>query len=331
MDEEFDPWDHLKQPPGSATHIERRADPVHPISFYRGRSPEGRYLFILKDIGSNWIKKLPVLGGILIRLERGSSGQQHLIFELIDNEMVSLFRALTRDLLHATSDLHSGSSDLAANRLVLRLEHWQKLLRRSKESILTRQKIIGLIGELQFLRGLLAPKVGIEAAVQSWRGPHDEEQDFAYGDLLFEIKTQLSSADQHLQINSEAQLDPSSGRIIVNHRTLVASDKSDENAITLNQIVDELRTECGSSTLMATEALEVALLNVGYKSREEYDEHYWRSARVRYFEVVDEFPKFVPSTIPYGISRLRYRISLGAIERFERDSDWVSGVINEQT
>lgn len=330
MDENIDPWDNLRQPVGSLSQIERRADPDHSIDFFRGRSSDGRYLFILKGIGNNWEKKLPTLAGIKIRREPESRENQRITLELSDNEMVSLFRALTRDLLQATADLYTGSSDLAANRLIIRLERWQAMLRKSRENLLTRQAMIGLIGELLFIRDVLAPAIGIEQSIQAWRGPHDEEQDFAYGNILFEVKTQLSSADQYLQVNSEAQLDNSSGQIIVNHKTLVASESSDPHALTLNQIVDDLRTECSSTTIRATENFEVALLNLGYKTREEYDESYWRPARTRFFEVQDEFPRFVPASIPPGVSKLRYRISLGAIEKFERDSEWVNGAINGQ-
>lgn len=330
MDENIDPWDNLRQPIGSVSQIERRADPDHSIDFFRGRSTDGRYLFILKGIGNNWQKKLPTLAGIDVQLGRDSPEQQRLTLQLSDNEMVSLFRALTRDLMQATADLYTGSSDLAANRIVVRLERWQAMLRKSRENLLTRQAIIGLIGELLFIRDVLTPTIGIDKAVQAWRGPHDEEQDFAYGDMLFEVKTQLSSADQYLQVNSEAQLDNSSGQIVVNHKTLVASDSNDSHALTLNQIVDELRAECSSATLRATENLEVALLNIGYKNREEYDEHHWRPARSRFFEVLDTFPRFVPASIPPGISRLRYRVSLGAIDEFERNSEWVEGAINGQ-
>ena len=330
MDENIDPWDNLRQPVGSLSQIERRADPNHAIDFFRGRSSDGRYLFTLKGISNVWDKKLPTLAGIDVRIGRDTPESQSLTLELSDNEMVSLFRALTRDLLQATADLYVGSSDLAANRLIMRLERWQAMLRKSRENLLTRQAIIGLIGELLFIRDVLRPPIGIEKAVQAWRGPHDGEQDFAYGDLLFEVKTQLSSADQYLQVNSEAQLDNSSGQIVVNHKTLVASESSDSHALTLNQLVDELRTECSSATYRATENLEVALLNIGYKTREEYDEHHWRPARSRFFEVLDTFPRFVPASIPPGISGLRYRVSVGVIDEFERSSEWVEGTINGQ-
>ena len=64
MDENIDPWDNLKQSAGSLSQIERRADPNHPIDFFRGRSSDGRYLFILKGVENSWDKKFPTLAGI---------------------------------------------------------------------------------------------------------------------------------------------------------------------------------------------------------------------------------------------------------------------------
>lgn len=330
MDENIDPWDELRQPVGSSFQVERRADPSHPIDFFRGRSSEGRYLFILKRVGTSWKSKLPNLGGIVLKLERDTAETQRLTLELTDSEMIHLFRSLTLNLLQATEDLNPDNSDFAANRLVVRLKRWQDLLRKSREKTLTRQAEIGLIGELLFIRDQLSPQVGIEQAIKAWRGPHSEEQDFAYGNILFEVKTQRSSADQYLQISSEAQLDNSSGQVIVNHKTVVASEKSDPKAITLNQIVEEIRAGCGSTTIRTVDHFETALIEAGYHFHEEYDEHHWRPARSRFFEVLGEFPRFVPASIPPGISRLRYRVSLGAIDEFERNSEWVEGAINGQ-
>jgi hypothetical protein len=48
------------------------------------------------------------------------------------------------------------------------------------------------------------------AGISAWRGPFGDEQDFVHGEWIIEIKTQLNTADQRMQISSEAQLDTSS-------------------------------------------------------------------------------------------------------------------------
>jgi hypothetical protein len=48
------------------------------------------------------------------------------------------------------------------------------------------------------------------AGISAWRGPFGDEQDFVHGEWIIEIKTQLNTADERMQISSEAQLDTSS-------------------------------------------------------------------------------------------------------------------------
>lgn len=322
-----DPWADILPAGGFTGRIERRADPEHPVDFYRARLPDGRYLFILKGIRDFPASPTPVLAGMEIRREQQPDESHELILELADNEQVSLFRALTHDFLEATADLPAVSSDAAAQRLMIRLERWQAMLRRRRDGLLSRQAIIGLTGELLFLRDRLLPVVGVEQTLRAWRGPHRDEQDFAHDEFIFEVKTQLSTADQYLLISSEAQLDESSGRIAICHETLASSPKDDDGALSLNMLVAELRAICATHSLMAHDLLDAGLMAAGYEARAEYDEERWKLVRTRIFEVVDGFPRLVPSRLPPGVSKVSYRITLGACEAFERTTEWLEEAI----
>lgn len=327
MSNEKDPWETIK--PGSTVsgRTERRADPLHPIDFYRARLADGRYLFLLKGLRNFEARRFPALGGINLSQQELPDGTSELMIELVDKEQVSLFRALSEDLLVATRDLENGTSDLAAERLVTRLERWQDMLRKKRDSLLSRQAIIGLTGELLFLRNRLLPLLGAEQTLHAWRGPHGDEQDFANGDQIFEVKTQLNTADQYLMISSEAQLDDTSGNIAICHQTLVSSLK-DDDAESLNQLVEDIRNKCLAHSVVACDLLDAGLLAAGYQPRSEYDDEKWKSAQSRVFEVVDDFPRLVPAQLPPGVSKVSYRITLGTCERFERPSEWLDGVIS---
>ncbi len=327
MTSEQDPWETIR--PGSIVsgRTERRADPGHPIDFYRARLSDGRYLFLLKGLRVFEARKFPALGGINLSQQQIPDGSSELILELVDTEQVSLFRALAEDLLAATSDLGNGESDLAAERLIIRLERWQAMLRKKRDSLLSRQAVIGLVGELLFLRDRLLPILGVEQTLRAWRGPHRDEQDFANGDQIFEVKTQLNTADQYLLISSEAQLDNTSGKIAVCHQTLAACTDDDREAESLNQLVEDIRVRCRAHSLVACDLLDAGLLAAGYRARPEYDEEKWKPSQSRYFEVIDDFPRLVPTLLPPGVSRVSYRITLGTCERFERSQLWLDGVI----
>ena len=327
MSNEQDPWETIK--PGSIVsgRTERRAHPTHPIDYFRARLADGRYLFVLKGLSNFEERRFPALGGINLSQQELSDGTCELILELVDTEQVSLFRALSEDLLASTDDLAEGRSDLAAERLIIRLERWQAMLRKKRDSLLSRQAIIGLVGELLFLRDRLLPILGVEHTLRSWRGPHRDEQDFANGDQIYEVKTQLNTADQYLLISSEAQLDITSGNFVVCHQTLASCTEDKDDAESLNQLVEDIRERCLAHSLVARDLLDAGLLAAGYQKRVEYDEEKWKPAQSRFFEVVDDFPRLVPSLLPPGVSKVSYRITLGSCKRFERPQEWLDEVI----
>lgn len=327
MSNEQDPWEAIKASSIVSGRTERRAHPTHPIDFYRARLADGRYLFVLKGLLNFEEPRFPALGGINLSQQGLPDGTSELVLELVDTEQVSLFRALSEDLLASTDDLAHGRSDLAADRLIVRLERWQAMLRKKRDSLLSRQAIIGLVGELLFLRNRLLPILGVEQTLRAWRGPHRDEQDFAHGDQIFEVKTQLNTADQYLLISSEAQLDNTSGNIAVCHQTLASCVDDEDGAESLKQLVEDIRERCLAHSLVARDLFDAGLLAAGYQTRSEYDEENWKAARSRFFEVVDDFPRLVPTQLPAGISRVSYRITLGTCERFEKSLEWLDGVI----
>lgn len=327
MSSESDPWTDILPAKGVMGRIERRADPRHPVDFYRARLQDGRYLFVLKGLREFQATSMPVLAGMDVRLEQKPDDTSELVIELSDGEQVSLFRALTQNFLDATADLSLDSSDIAAQRILVRLERWQALFRRRRDGLLSRQAIIGLVGELFFLRDKMLPHLGVEQTLRAWRGPHRDEQDFAHGEYIFEVKTQLTTADQYLLISSAAQLDETSGRIVVCHQTIASCQDDDDEAVSLNGVVEELRASCVEHSLMAQDLFGAGLLGVGYEKRAEYDAERWKPIRMRIFEVVDDFPRIVPSRLPRGVSNVSYRVTLGACEPYERTSDWLEGVI----
>jgi len=322
-----DPWADILPQKYSAGRIERRADPHHPIDFFRARLPSGEYLFILKNISNFEMASIPVLSGINILVEQEKDETKELILMLVNQEQFSLFRTLTHDLLNITSDLPAGSSNFAALRICKRIERWQALLRRSRDG-LSRQGIIGLVGELLFIKNKLLPYLSIDQTIRAWRGPHRDEQDFALANAIIEVKSQESTADQYLRINSESQLDESSGRIVICHQTLAPCQKNDSQGLSLNELVNSIHEMSMSHSLIVSDLFYAGLLAYGYQFKPEYDNEIWKPVRLRTFEVIDDFPRIVARHLPGGISNVTYCITLSACERFERTSNWLESVIH---
>ncbi|MXO91509.1 PD-(D/E)XK motif protein [Pontixanthobacter aquaemixtae] len=321
MDEHTDGWSDIGSAPGART--ERRADPDHPLDFFRARSEAGNYMLVLKGESIVITNDLPVLSGLSISLANGASDSTELRLELLDAEQRSIFKALVADILRATQDVAINDSNAGAARVVTRIERWRDFLKRRREQVLSRQAILGLFGELHFLSSRVLDQLAPMDAMLAWRGPHGEEQDFAIGGWILEIKTQLSTADQFLKISSEAQLDTASGPILICHQTFSSCPESDPDAMSLKELVNRLRALLLDQAPLAIDILEAGLIAVGYEDRPEYDQEKWKSVASQFFEVEEGFPRLAPSNIPQGIQSVRYRILPAACSRFKRDEAWL--------
>lgn len=286
----------------------RRIEADHPLDFFRGRDFEGRYLLTLTTAGSMDLPEAPRLSGIAVVVERAPEGGVRLVLSLQDDQQFDIFRALCRHLLDATRHLPPGANADGLRLVLRRLRDWHDMLKGRRDDLLPLQRIIGLFGELVFLRDELLTRIPLLPAILSWRGPHGEEQDFAVGRWLIEIKTQLSSADQRLQISSEAQLDAPAGELLLCQQRIAAGEPSVGGAATLNTVVAEMRARIDGEGESARDAFEDALLASDYAVRPEYDERAWVVIGRRTFEVREGFPRLVPSLLPTGIQQVRYDI-----------------------
>ena len=323
-----DSWTDISPGPRAGAITLRRADADHPLDFFRGRDHQGRYLFMLQgDLATHAGAQFPRLSSMEIALSSDASGVWSLSITLLDTAHAEVFRALCSNLMEATSDLRRGEEEKAVGRVLMRLNRWQQLLQKMRERKLTRAEIIGLYGELVFLRDMFLARLSPGDAVAAWRGPHKDEQDFLLGDWMIEVKTQLTSSDSRLQISSENQLDRTSGNILVCHQTLGIGSESDAEASTLNEIVTEIIDMLGMD-FVAVDRFQSTLVENRYMRLDRYDEDHWRLNERSYFKVTEGFPSITPGMLPEGVQTVRYDIKLDACEPFrvseEEATEWVT-------
>ena len=210
--------------------------------------------------------------------------------------------------------------------VIARLRRWQELLGRRRDTVLSRQEIIGLVGELFVLRDQVLVRLAPGLAVQSWRGPFSDEQDFVFADRILEVKTQLATADQRFQITSEHQLDTTSGRIALVHQRL-GSGAGEASARTLNELVEEISKAIRERSPDALDLLNMALAEAGYTLRSEYDAEAWAPAGIRVYEIRDGFPRLTARDLPKGVSRVQYEVSAASCSAFEQPVEWLEQVV----
>ena len=299
----------------------RRASSTHPLDFFRGCNHAGQYIFSLTaDDGCRELPRPPKLNGIDVSVERRPADGARLVLTIEDRDQFDIFRALCGHLLDATADHPRGANGSGLRLVLRRLADWHNMLRRRREGLLTTEEIIGLVGELLFLRDQVLPRARGAGGIAAWRGAHRDEQDFAIGAWQIEVKTQLSTSDHRLLISSEAQLDTAGSRLLLCHQA-VARAPAGGGAVSLNALIDDLTRQFTTAGLVVLEQFEAALEACRYSRREEYNEPEWLLTDRRLFEVRDDFPRITPSMLPAGVHAVSYAILLNACEAFAVDLD----------
>lgn len=322
----FDPWAEVDGPSRKDRLSLRRVSASHPMDLYWGKDSLGGYWFCFHGRLSAPSKlKLPQLGGIEVsiqRLEDGESPEWELALELENKAYEDLFRALCGDLVHATESLGAGQDDAAATILVQRLCRWQTLLNRRSSILLNYTERLGLFGEILVLRECLKPRLGIEAAVRSWRGPTGSEQDFLLSGGVLEVKSQLATDDRAIRISSTDQLDEISGPIWLCHQRFSNNAKDSDSPQTLNDVISEIRTDLQGADFLSAELFETRLIELGYVTRDEYDADSWALTGRSFYEIFGDFPRIKTGELRSGIERVTYSIRLSSCNEYLVDENY---------
>lgn len=307
----------------------RLADSEHPLDFRIGRDFRGRFIFQLDAAGlPDLSAAVPRLSGIDCDVEEIPPGRCRLSLTLHHQQDLPNFRLMCTGLMLATEDVEPANSRAGMLCSIEELHRWQEMLRHQRERLLSRSEIIGLVGELLFVRDVLNPRLGILPSLRAWNGPEGHEQDFVLGGTIFEVKTQVVTSDRRIRISSEDQLDPVQGRIIICNQGLAPISQGDDAARSLNTLVNEIRDQAVKAGAKATDCLDIALLRAGYESRDEYDEELWVLVDRAFYDVVDDFPRIERGELRPGVEMVKYSIRVSDCHKFSVDvDDTMTGVL----
>jgi hypothetical protein len=230
-------------------------------------------------------------------------------FSLKTDSMKGLFYVFCQDLIDQTRDLSNES--LGYKAITDRYHQWKRLFVSSKKELLTEPQIMGLIGELLFLKGDLAKKFGLSKALYSWSGQKLTHKDFSLDDTWFEVKT-IGTGQQNIKISSLEQLDSNNcGEIIV---IFIEKMSPTYRGISLNKLVLEVANLF--DTLEDRDLFYSKVSLQGYEYNDYYDEYVFEKKDIVHYQVNDQFPKLTPKGLPHGIIKASYEIALSDISEF---------------
>ena len=230
-------------------------------------------------------------------------------FSLKDDDITGLFYKFCDDLIEQASAIKEKGSSY--NIIVNRYFQWKKMFVNSRKQFLTEPEIMGLIGEITFLRGNLARQIGLSQALDSWSGQELTHKDFSFNNQWFEVKT-ITSGNQSVRISSIEQLESDyNGELVV---FILEKMSENYNGITLNKIFDET---CDLfDNVDERDRFRAKVCMQGYEYNSYYDSFVYEYKGMMRYLVDAGFPKLSHSSIPRAITKASYEISLNDIAEF---------------
>lgn len=284
-----------------------RVDTDHILELYIGLDEKGRKSIEMRSE----FNPRKVKGTSAIEVNQYDNQKYKTIrFSLTDEEISGLFYTFCDDLIEQTRGLIDEKGGY--NAIVVRFHQWKKMFVSSKKDFLNETQIMGLIGELLFLKEQLSKRIGLVEALRSWSGQELTHKDFSYGDTWTEVKA-IGRSSQTVHISSLEQLDSEhDGELAV---YALEKMSTEYNGITLNKLIVDIRNLYIDSDDRDLFMSKVALQ--GYEYHDYYDDFVFELIYSKNFRVSDDFPKLIPGDVPEAILKATYDIDLNKITEFE--------------
>lgn len=276
------------------------------LNLYLGRDDKNNFALEFRG------KYVPtkIVGSDVISVYQGKSADHYVLrFSLENTELLEYFCTFCQDLLDSTVNLKID--DIAYKTLSSRYFAWKKLFKPHSGS-LSDTEIIGLIGELLFMKEYMIPQWGISKSLESWMGPERTHKDFSTEGEWYEIKA-INTGKETVRISSIEQLDGNNDGYLAVYCLEKMSPSF--SGIKLNTLVSELMNTMGSPINRETLLSKLSLYNFDFSP--EYDNFVYSKVGFSLYKVTEHFPRLCRSSVPMSISKVQYDIVLSEIEEFK--------------
>ncbi len=283
-----------------------RVDATHILELHIGLDEKGRKAIELRAA----FTPVKVTGTSAIDVNQYRKDEYNTIrFSLKDDEMSGLFYKFCDDIIEQTRELKDLRDGYRA--VTARFFQWKKMFVLSRNTFLTEPEIMGLIGEILFLKNILSKEIGLSEALKSWSGQELTHKDFSCDNRWYEVKT-INRGNPNVRISSLEQLDSEKdGELIVFSMEKMSAAY---NGVTLNKLILETRQMFLSREESDDFLAKVALQ--GYEYNNYYDDFVFEISNVMRYAVGKEFPKLTSANVPEAIAKASYDISLSEIQSF---------------
>ena len=277
------------------------------LGLYIGRDDDARYSF---DFRGKY-KPVRISSSDVIAVEQYKDGNLFTLrFSLENNDLLEYFCTFCQDLLDSV--MVTTEDETAYHTLRSRYYSWRQLFR-PDNARMTESEVMGLIGELLFLKDYMIPERGIDVALESWMGPEKTHKDFSDQQDWFEIKT-ISFGKESVRISSIEQLYSEIDGCLVVYELEKMSPSFD--GIRLNQLANSIIALLSNASQREIFMAKLQLFGFDFSNENDNfvfalrDEH-------RYRVDTEKFPRIHRDILPDAITRVQYELLLTEIESFK--------------
>ena len=314
-------WKHLEEDTRvteGPRRLQRRLVPAGRRDFFLGLEMPSRNRMLILRVSTNSAEgqpEVPDSRGLSVRVvprERESNAVE-VELALTEQDHRDIFDLLVRDLVAAAEG--PGDERTGLTRFLARLANWQQLLRRLPFRGLTRGQQQGLWGELWVLKEVIAPVAGVIAAVDGWRGPMGEHQDFQIGAMCIEAKTSTEATLDRLLISSERQLEvPADVALLLLGLSL---DGRPDHGETLPELVEAVRSAASGSGCLHLLDPRLDLSGYSAADADRYSDIGYSLRSMHPFRVEEGFPRIVSDDLQAGVSGVQYQLSTASCRQYQ--------------
>ena len=285
----------------------KRIGGEHLLNLYIGKDDSGRYSFEYK--GS--FIPARISGSEVISVEQftGEDGYT-LRFSLEKDDLLERFCTFCQDIFASTEGITDCTEGYRA--IQNRYMSWKKLFKPSHGN-LTETEIMGLIGELLFLKDEMMPAYGEAKSIESWMGAERTHKDFSIDDTWFEVKA-INTTKESVHISSLEQLDSNVTGCLAVYKLEKMGPTF--NGIKLNELISELISIIRND--FYKDMFFTKLKLYGFDGSTDYDNSSFSQTAFTRYIVNEQFPRVKRDMLPTSIVKVQYDIILSDIERFKQ-------------
>ncbi len=288
-------------------YYKRVGDPKG-LDTYVGKDEKGRFAFKLRG------RYLPVriFGSEVISVEQYKDVETYTLLFLLEKEdLLERFCTFCQDLLESILGITDDTEGY--NAICNRYASWKRLFK-PHHGTLTEPEIMGLIGELLFLKNEMIPQYGEAKALESWMGPEKTNKDFSIDSVWYEVKA-VTAGKESVHISSIEQLDSDVTGYLAVYKLEKMGPTYD--GIKLNQLANKIMTLIRND--FYKDLFASKLLSYGFDWSSDYDNFVYSQSSYSKYIVEEGFPRISRDKIALPIIKVQYEIVLSNIEEYKQN------------